>query len=240
MLYRSLGVLGIALSAAAPARGVTVGIAGVTGDVEVIQTPPPSVERQAYQSSTAIRVFEEREVPSPGPLPINALAAGVYHAYADFVDVTVAPPPGGIRSYLIHLDPVGTDLVRLQGSVTFAEPIVGVIGRSLTMDQTDDTLGVPGMVYPANRFNRELEFQTRGNYDYFQIQSDGRTIFLRVECTTDVDQIRVLTSVPEPGTLACGAPLLLLLWRPHRQRGEANATFNRDKISLLAPRLHVI
>ena len=48
------------------------------------------------------------------------------------------------------------------------------------MENTDDTLGVPTTLYPANRFDRELEFQSRGNYDYFEIAPEElRGAYLR-------------------------------------------------------------
>src|SRR5262249_17997102 len=139
------------------------GIASVSGDFEIVPTPP-SVQRQVYESDSAMRVFLEREL-SIASIPVNAVVPGIYHAYSDFQDQTIATT-GPIRSYFIHFDPVGTgDLIKLSGTVTFDEPIIAVIGRSLTMQDTDGTLGGVGTAYPTPRFNRELEYETRGNYD---------------------------------------------------------------------------
>jgi hypothetical protein len=76
-----------------------------------------------------------------------------------------------------------------------------VIGRSLTLEQTDASLGAPGTLYPTARFNREGEYQDRGHYDYFEIGTDQRTLSFRWEVSTDVDQLRVITAVPEPRSL---------------------------------------
>ncbi len=132
---------GAVLALTAVACGSTDGIRSVSGDFEIV-SPPASVQRQAFESSTAMRVFEEREL-SAATIPVNAVEPGIYHAYADFDDVDIAPA-GAIRSYLIHFDPSGTNLVQLSGSVTFDAPILGIIARSLTMQQTDSWLGAPG------------------------------------------------------------------------------------------------
>lgn len=188
------------------------GVISTTGDFEVIDVAPPSVRRQVYESDDAIRVFLEREL-VVGTIPVNAVSPGVYDAYADFVDQDLVVN-GPIRSYLIHFDPVGQPSIRLNGSVTFAEPILAVIGRSLTMAQTDATLGAPGTLYPTPRFNRELEYRTRGSYDFFRLEDDGHTLWTQLLVGTDVDQIRVITAVPEPaGSLLVVASYLLLLHR---------------------------
>jgi hypothetical protein len=162
----------------------SAGIIAVTGDIEIV-SPPSSVRRQVYESSSAIRVFLEREL-QINSFPENAVAPGVYNAYSDFVDATFNPS-GPVRSYFIHFDPVGQSLAQRSGSITFAEPILAVIGRSLTMEDTDGTLGSPSTLYPTDRFNRELEYQTRGNYDYFRLETDGHTISTQLECSTDID-----------------------------------------------------
>jgi hypothetical protein len=99
------------------------------------------------------------------------------------------------------------------GSVTFEAPILGVIGRSLTLEQTDADFGALGTLYPTDRFNREGEYQNRGYYDYFEIGSDQRTLSFRWEVSTDVDQLRVITAVPEPMALQTfGVGILLTMF----------------------------
>jgi hypothetical protein len=177
------------------AGSLSDGIAALSGDAEIV-SPPPSGRRQAYESDDAVRVFLEREL-LVSSVPINAVQPGIYNAYADFDDQVVSPA-GKVRSYFLHFDGIGTALRRLMGSLTFDAPILGVIGRSLTLEQTDADFGSPGTLYPTDRFDREPEFQGRDNYDYFQISGDKRTLSFRWEVTTDVDQLRVVTAVPEP------------------------------------------
>lgn len=207
--FQLLGALIAALASyASSPSDLLAGIAVVTGDFEVVAAPP-SVQPQQYESSTAIRVFLESEQ-SIASFPVNAVAPGTYHAYADFVDQTFVPT-GPVRSYFIHYDVVGQTLAQASGSITFDEPILAVIGRSLTMQETDATLGSPTTLYPIVRFNRELEYEPRGNYDFFRLEPDGHTIFVQVEDSTDVDQIRVITAVPEPSTILLGIIGLLTI-----------------------------
>jgi hypothetical protein len=187
----------------------------LSGDVEIV-SPPANVRRQEYESSTKIRVFLERELQIQS-FPENAVLPGTYNAYGDFVDATFFPN-GPIRSYFIHFDPVGESLVQLSGSITFAEPILAVIGRSLTMEDTDATLGSPTTLYPTNRFGRELEYQSIGNYDFFRLEPDGHTIFMRLEVSTDVDQIRVITAVPELSSMTLVVGLFFCLAVSNRRK----------------------
>lgn len=192
------------------------GIASTSGDIEIVSAPP-SVQRQAYESSANIRVFLESEL-TVGSVPVNAVLPGTYHAYADFVDQSLTPS-GPIDSYFVHYDVVGQTLAQASGSITFDEPILAVIGRSLTLEQTDSVLGAPGTLYPTNRFDRELEYQTRGNYDFFRLEPDGHSIFIQVEDSAEVDQLRVITAVPEPQAILlalCGAGMVLPWMRVSR------------------------
>ena len=200
----------LATCAAADAGVVSSGIAALSGNTAIV-LPPSSVRRQAYESDDFVHVFLEREA-FKFSVPVNAVLPGVYNAYADFND-QILHPTGKIRSYFIHFDGVGGGLRRLMGSVTFEAPILGVIGRSLTLEQTDASFGTPGTLYPTDRFNREGEYQDRGNYDYFEIGSDQRTLSFRWEVSTDVDQLRVITAVPEPKSLPIlGVGILLSMF----------------------------
>lgn len=193
------------------------GIATFSGDMEMA-VPPSSVRRQAYESDASVRVFLERETLSTS-IPVNAVQPGVYSAYADFDDQALQPT-GKIRSYFIHFDGGGVSLRPLMGSVTFEAPILGVIGRSLTLEQTDTDFGAQGTLYPTDRFNREPEYQGRGNYDYFEIGADQRTLSFHWKVTTDVDQLRVITAVPEPYSLGMSVLGIFLFTIASPRRGS--------------------
>ena len=187
------------LVAAAPSASAQ--IASLSGDIEQVDAPP-SVQRQAYESELA-RVFLERAaITIPAGQTINAVGTGVYDCYCDFEDEPLAEPVVA-DTYFFHFDPPGTSELFADGVIEFDRPIVGVIGRSLTMQETDGSLGGLDTLYPTSRFNREFEFQSRGSYDFFEVSADRRRVSFRIRCTSDVDQFRVVLGQ----AAECGADL---------------------------------
>lgn len=203
---------------ARPAVAASTGISEIIGDIVFVDTPN-NVARHVYESNTEIRLFLEREV-ALDEVPVNAVSRQIFDAYSDFEDVTIYPV-GGIRSYFLHFDPIGTHPYhRVSGSITFDTPILGVIGRSLTMHETDSYLGAVGTFYPTNRFNREYEYQTRSFYDQFELLDDGYSISVQIGASTDVDQLRVITAatapIPTPSAFVGGLLGGLALWSRRR------------------------
>jgi hypothetical protein len=174
-------------------------IIATSGDVQVVDAPA-SVQRDDYTSNNFARVFVERQQLAVQTVLINAVNPGRYDAYADFEDQTFINPVL-FDSYFLHFDPIGAEGF-VDGIITFSRPMLGVIGRSLTMQQTDNTLGAIGTLYPTNRFDREPEYQPRGNYDYFELSQDMKTLSFRLRAT-DIDQLRIVVrSIPEPASFA--------------------------------------
>ncbi|MDA8969254.1 hypothetical protein N9F48_04210 [Akkermansiaceae bacterium] len=167
------------------------GIEATTGDVEIVASPT-NVRRNVYESSSFARVFPERFIASTASVTINAVEAGRYDAYSDFQDVTIDNPPP-FETYFLHFDPVSMNQAAVSGTITFESPILGVIGRSLTMQQTDGSLGAVGTLYPTNRYDREPYFS--GNYDYFEISEDRLTVSFRLRAT-EIDQFRIVATLP--------------------------------------------
>ncbi len=177
----------------------------IEGGAELVNTPA-NVARHVYESSTDARVFLERErVMVSAGQTLNAVTPGTrYRAYADFEDVVLETDTLA-RVYFVHLDSIGAEALNVEGSVTFPTPIVGIIGRSLTMEQTDGTLGAPETFYPTNRFNRELEFAGRGELDYFELSDDLTTVSFRMHVDNGIDQFRII--IEHPDCQACPAEL---------------------------------
>ncbi|MEM8947497.1 MAG: hypothetical protein AAGD11_20150 [Planctomycetota bacterium] len=172
------------------------GISSVGGNVEVVSAPP-SVRNDAFESDTAIRVFLESEV-FVSAVEVNAVAYGLYDEYGDFDDQLLMPR-GGVRSYLVHHDQVGNAESLLSGSITFDVPILAIIGRSSTLENTDATLGANGTLYATVREGRQIDYQN--DTDQFIWQRNRRTIEIQSRVTSKFDQLRILTAVPEPGGL---------------------------------------
>lgn len=173
------------------------GISSTTGSVQIISAPP-SVDRQAFESSTMIRVFKERQL-SLSSLAVNTDGPGLYNGFND-LSYTYVYPTTDIASYFLHFDKVGEDPdhgLILNGSITFDYPILGVMGRSIRLGDTDALLGSPTTVYPLNDDDRGPEY----NYDFFRLETDGKTISFGLDCWAGVDQLRIITAVPEPSAI---------------------------------------
>ena len=119
---------------------------------------------------------------------------------------------GVVDSHFLHFqDNIG---VNSQGTVTFNNPIVGVIWKNSLLDLTDGSLGALTTIYPTGYFNRGINalplaiVSINGNVMTFNL---GTNI-----ATGDVAQIRVLTQVPAPGVCAVLAGAGLMVSRRRR------------------------
>lgn len=124
-----------------------------------------------------------------------------------FVDMTNNPCPnpgaaipgllsGVVDSHFIHFEDF-SGLPPAVGSVTFNDPIVGVIFYNAQLDATDALLGAGGTVYPTLFPFRDLTTNT----SFFSIS--GSTINFSLDTISPVlgvMQVRVLTQVPAPGS----------------------------------------
>ena len=141
-----------------------------------------------------------------------------------FVDETqnpggnATPIPGTISgtfaSHFIHFDGI-PGVINATGTVTYNQPIVGVIFNKLTLDNTDALFGAGGTVYPTGYAFRGLStnppsfITVVGNTISFSLNS--------ITPTLDIAQIRVLTHVPAPGGAAIlGMGGILLAQRRRR------------------------
>lgn len=203
--YHKILIALLSLSAVALNKNpASAEIQSISGDIEIVDSPS-SVRRNHYEHTDLARLFPEISDVETDSVTINAVLPGRYDAYADFQDAVIDTPQP-FNTFFFHFDPIGNEEGFVDGSITFTQRILGVIGRSLTMQQTDSTLGAIGTLYPTNRFDREPEYASRGNYDYFELANDMRTLTFHLRAT-DIDQLRiVVAAVPEPSSL-----LLILL-----------------------------
>ena len=85
---------------------------------------------------------------------------------------------------------------------------------SSTLSASDALLGAPGTKYPTGDSDRGLELDRSQDYLTLTVLSDGETkITVHFYTHGNVDQIRILTAVPEPSSLviaACARPSLRL------------------------------
>jgi MYXO-CTERM domain-containing protein len=160
-------------------------VVSATGAVELVR-PPADLRLDATVSLESIAVFDEQQDVAV-PFGIDAVTD---FATGDWVFV-----PAGlvVDSHLLHLDLPGADrMASLNGTVTFRDPIVGLIVTAEELNATDDPLGLSGYgtTYDVGP-NRGLDL----GQDTARVATDDPRV-LEVEFRVDsaLDQIRVLTS----------------------------------------------
>lgn len=198
-MQRCLKGLCLALSALAIPTAAA-GIVSTTGEVTVLATPPASVVLNALSSDDVGFAFEERtgHTLSPG-VYVDAVSPGIYDDPTDLVRVLI-PDGTLVNSYFVHVDNDRTVArpAKIRMTITFSEPIIGVMVRSLVLDASDGQLGAPGTTYSTGQRRRGYELPP----EKFVISADMMTISIRAVSKQEMDQIRILTEVPEPSTLA--------------------------------------
>lgn len=191
--------LGFALGLAV-APSALAGITGTLGDAIVLGSPPSSLLLNALTDDDFGFIFEERTNYSLSPgLDVDLTMAGTYDE-TDDLDRTRVQAGTLVNSYFIHVDndrnQPGSGKVKL--SVTFDTPIIGIMVRDSTLDASDGQLGAAGTIYPTGQRRRSYEFTP----DRIIVSADLRTVTIRTVSKNDMDEIRILTQVPEPASLA--------------------------------------
>ena len=174
------------------------GIASTGGAVTEV-SPPPSVKTGATQSDTQIIVFAERQnTELSSDLAVDIVDAGTYTG-PDATLISGKISAGTfVNSYLLHFDPV-TGNTSLSGSVTFEEPILGLIVLKPALVSSDDCLGASGTFYPDN-FERRMELKAPNPtdpQDQVIFSADRKTVTVTVLTSVKwQDQVRIITATP--------------------------------------------
>jgi hypothetical protein len=166
--------------------------------------PPASIVVNQLESDTDGFLFIEQEdyVLTSG-LDVNVVDPGTYTSGFDVVADTI---PAGqlVNSYYLSFDPEDDPSSPLLASfsLSFNDPIIGIITGNTELDLTDAILGAAGTTYLAG--NAGLENNAG---DLITISPNRLTLSVTMQVAgANVDQIRVLTAFPEPAS----ASLLLL------------------------------
>lgn len=187
-------------------------IVGVTGSA-VNSPAPASVVPNVTESNTNTLVFFEGSSILASVLDVDAINPGTYTS-AQNLSIAAGT---SISTYYLHSDRVNTSPTQsYAGSVTFAQRIIGVIGRSARLDSSD-FLGNPMTTYGTGDVDRQWEF---ANGEQFTISGDGLTLTYQSTLNTSADQLRIVTeAVPEPATMTvlAGAAALAAL-RKRKQK----------------------
>jgi hypothetical protein len=183
----------------------------------IVIPAPPSVQPGAIQSQTDAVLFLESVSTLASPLAVDIAAPGLYTNTAPNAP-GVIPASTQVASYMIHHESIANAFSSVLVSYTFPQPILGVITTDALLDASDIALGNPGTSYPAGLANRGLELP-------FTITPDavfwsGNQVFFQVESNTAavLDQLRVLTAVPEPSTILLFAAMAICVSATGRRR----------------------
>ncbi|MCP3920370.1 MAG: hypothetical protein GY711_32995 [bacterium] len=170
----------ITLGAGAPAQ-----IVATSGDV--VEATLTDVRNGVAENDDEIRAFHESNVVLPAAgLPVDITLPGDYGT-----TLTPGVIPGGVAvsSFYLHADQTSVvPTVVLQGSITFADPIIGVIITDAGLDGTDAALGRPGTSYVPSTALHGLNV---ANADWIRVW--GHTLELYLPVHHVQDHVRVIT-----------------------------------------------
>ncbi len=167
-------------------------VAGLISALVIISTLPTSA---AILGSTSITVL---------PVPPVSVTAGSLEsdttafAFAEQQGVTVGST--SVNSYFLSFDPV-TPGTAISGSITFDTAILGIADTQPLLNQSAAVTGLSSVSYNTS-FAAGLE--TSNTFSFV-----GNTLTFTLKAGTNTDQIRVITAVPEPTSMA-GLALLSL------------------------------
>jgi hypothetical protein len=204
-------VLTVVLMLTSPAFAGIIEVGGAA----VLAEPPANIALNQWESDTEIRGFFERQTVLFSDLALDHVNTGLVDHESLLVPGFVTAGTA-VQSYLFHADSVAGFDALLSGYVVFDQPILGVLIHTSSMNGTDDFLGRPGVIY-GNSPGRRLELPP-GSLDTFEISADRTRLDFTLKFGLAYDELRIITAVPEPGSLAL---LSLVGFTGLRRRREA-------------------
>ncbi|MDG1898080.1 MAG: FecR domain-containing protein [Fuerstiella sp.] len=184
---------------------VTSGVMQATGLMKFV-SPGPEFVPGRYEDSERILVFSERfEVLLETDLSVDLIEPGQYRRIHRAGQELISAGQR-VNSYLLQLDPVGRlardapNKPRAIGQITFNKPIIGLIGGTKKLRETDDPLGHPQGDYGSLRRGIEppkSADSSDAGRDVVILSGDRRTLSLDLSAGTAVDQIRVVVRASE-------------------------------------------
>jgi hypothetical protein len=212
------------------AVAVRAAIISTTGAVSVA-TPPADVSSNHWESDTVIRAFAEQQgLVLLQPASVDISLPGTSPSATD-QNLSPAVIPAGtlVNVYSLHFDVVGTrptnSALEAIGSITFSQDVLGLIALSGTLNNSNATLGLPGLTYSSGPdHGLELNPVGGGTSDFVTFSADRRTVNVDLLNASFADDLRIVTAVPEPsvGLIVVAAASALLVrrrgcggWQPH-------------------------
>jgi hypothetical protein len=160
-------------------------IATVSGQILKI-APPSSVMPAGISDATRMFVFDEKQgITLAAPMKVDFNTPGTYTASA----TKYVPAGTVVDSHFVHSNRTASGTSIREGTLTFAQDIVGVIGSRGKLAESL-VLGASAPAYPGETASRY--FVWGAAHDWVQIVN-ARTLFIHANTTTVVDHLRVLT-----------------------------------------------
>ncbi|NNG03294.1 MAG: hypothetical protein HKM95_04250, partial [Inquilinus sp.] len=172
--------------------GTAMVFSGVTaldavGEVRAVAAPA-SVQAGALEGDSEMVIFLEAENRRlSADVRIDATSFRTYTTNGQ-LEVGTIPQGSNVNSFLVHFDPVGSNVRQVEGSITFQTDIIGVAVLDTSLANGDPIVGVPTTSYPANARGLEL------GDDTVRIEADRRTLAVRLSDGGGIDQLRVFTT----------------------------------------------
>jgi hypothetical protein len=165
--------------------------------------PPPSVLQGALESKTDMYLFPEQSLILAAALPVDIAGPGLYNISNPSAPGAI-PAGTHIQSYFLHKDPLGTTFTFNIGTFNVPSPqkIVGLLVTDASLDATDVLLGNPTTAYPTGLAFRSPELTFPITPDSIVWTANSITLVFVSSTAEVVDQLRILTIIPEPGTLS--------------------------------------
>lgn len=178
---------------------LTLGVDQISHLVEFV-VPRAKHKWNDYRSDSRLYLMPERQrVPASAAMVVDILPGVPLDRKNSRKAGHALTHSGQLNSYLLFFRPqaiFGDQQPTLSGSITFAQPVVGIISDSARLLETDDTLGHPRVTY-RDKPRRGIEhWKKPAERDVVRISKDGRRVYFNLHATADPDEFRVLVAAP--------------------------------------------
>jgi hypothetical protein len=191
-----------------------------TGDVRFLRRAPKAVKEGTFEHDYVIVFEEQTDAELPQPISVIRGISFQQDAPQPSKPERVTLPAGTrVRSYYVHFDNVGRGVreVESKGTITFDQPVLGLVIPGTALKQTDLWLARADTTYETDS-NRTLEMRFMGSktykpqpnisgrYDEVHLGADGHTVTMDLLASWSVDQFRILVSVADDQAAAEPTP----------------------------------
>jgi hypothetical protein len=183
---------------------VQAGIISTTGSIVDSGDVPVNLTAHTVESNDQIRLYAEQKYLELGAdLTVDFTEPSQYDEVEDLSSSQILTGTR-VDSYIMHFDKVGKSIssLRLSGSATFDRDILGVIVLEDSLNNCDSIVGAGDTTYDIGNYRGlELWGSLPDGQDVIELSIDRRTLTVSLVSAEYSDQIRVITTVPEPTTL---------------------------------------